>query len=127
MKAGMEGFIPIEKLETQYTLSLPHPPRRRRRDLYVSDFSDEGINKEVSVEGIDGDETGGEKIDEDVNMEESVEEIIKEIGGKVVHIRNDKEIKKARISLPYHTEMEDRRIEGLGYRVKSRIARRRRG
>jgi hypothetical protein len=60
-------------------------------------------------------------------MEEDVEEIIEKIDGKVVRTRSNKEMKRARISLPYHAEMEDRQIEGLGYRVKFKIARRRRG
>jgi hypothetical protein len=127
MKTGMEEFVPIEKLEAQYTLSPPHPPRRRRRGLYISDSSDEEIKEEINVEGIDGDETGGEEADEGVNMEEGVEEVIDEVGGKVVRTRSGREVKRARISLPYYGEMEDRRIEGLGYRAKPKIARRRRG
>jgi hypothetical protein len=37
-----------------------------------------------------------------------------------------KEMEKARISISYYEKMEDRRIERLGYRAKSKIARRRR-
>jgi hypothetical protein len=59
-------------------------------------------------------------------MEEGIEEVIEEIGEKVVRIRSGREVKRARISLPYYGEMEYRRIEGLGYRAKSKIARRRR-
>jgi hypothetical protein len=55
VRAGVEGYVPIEKLETQYTPPPPHPPRRRRRDLYISDFSDEEVNKKkINVERIDG-------------------------------------------------------------------------
>jgi hypothetical protein len=119
MKAGIEEFVPIEKLEAQYTPPPPHPPRRRRRGLYVSDSSDEEIKEEVSVEKIDG--------DEGVNMEEGVEDIIEEIGGKFVRTYSNREVKRARISLPYHGEMEDRRIENLKHKAKPKIARRRRG
>jgi hypothetical protein len=127
MKAGMKGFILIKEFKIQYTLFPSHPPRKRRKDLYVSDSNDEEINKKINVEGIDGDEISGEKIDEDVNMEKNVEEIIKEIDRKVVRTRNNKKMKRVRISLPYHEEMEDRRIGDLRYRVKPKIARRRRG
>jgi hypothetical protein len=111
MKVGMEEFVSIKKFETQYTPSPPHPPRRRRRGLYISDFSDEKVKEKVNIEGIDGDETGGEEADEGANMEESVEEIIEEIGGKFVRTCSGREVKRVRISLPYHGEMEDRRIE----------------
>jgi hypothetical protein len=123
MKIGMEGFIFIKEFEIQYTLFLSYPFRKRRRGLYISDSSDEEINKKISVKEIDGDEIdddeiGGEKTDEGVNMEKNVEEIIKEIDGKVVRTRSDREMKKARISLPYHGKMEDRRIENLKYKIK---------
>jgi hypothetical protein len=123
----MEGFIPIEKFEIQYTPPPPHPPRRRRKDLYISDSSDEKVKKEISVEGIDGDETDGEEADESVNMKENVEKIIEKVDRKFVRTYNDKKMKKARISLSYHRKMEDRRIEDLKYRTKPKIARRRRG
>jgi hypothetical protein len=103
MKAGMEGFISIEKFEIQYTLSPSHPPRRRRKDLYIFDFNDKKVNEKISVEGIDGDETDG---DEGVNMEEDAENFFKEVGRKVVRIRSDREMKRARISLPYHERWE---------------------
>jgi hypothetical protein len=124
MKVGMEEFILIEKFEIQYTSSLSHPSRRRRKYLYISDFSDEEINEKISVKGIDDDEISDEKIDESVNMEKAVEKIIEEIGGKVVRTRSNKKVKRASISLPYYAEMEDRRIEGLKYRIKFKIARR---
>jgi hypothetical protein len=127
MKAGMEEFVPIKEFEAQYTSSPPHPSRRRRRDLYISDSSDKEIKEEISVEGIGGDETGGEETDEGVNMEEGVEKIIEEIGEKFVRTRSGREVKRARISLPYHGEMEERRIESLEHRAKPKIARRRRG
>jgi hypothetical protein len=127
MKIGMEGYILIEKFEIQYTPSPLYPPRRRRRSLYISDSSDKEVKEEISVKGIDGDETGGEEADESVSMEEGVEEIIEEVGGKFVRTCSGREVKRARISLPYYGKMEDRRIEGLGYRVKPKIARRRRG
>jgi hypothetical protein len=60
-------------------------------------------------------------------MKEGVEEIIEDVGEKVVRIRSDREVKRAKISLPYHGEMEYRRKEGLEYKVKFKIARRRRG
>jgi hypothetical protein len=60
-------------------------------------------------------------------MEEDVEKIIKKIGKKVVRIRSSREVKRVRILLPYHKEMEHRRKKDLGYRAKSKIARRRRG
>jgi hypothetical protein len=102
MKAGMEGFVPIEELEAQYTPPPPHPPCRRRRGFYISDSSDEEVN-EVSVKEIDG--------DKGVNMEEDVEEVIEEVGEKIVRTRSGREVKRARILLPYHGEMEVRRIE----------------
>jgi hypothetical protein len=98
------------------------PPRRRRRSLYISDFNDKKVKKKISVEKIDGEEIGGEKVDESVNMEKSVEEIIEEIGRKIVRIRSDKKVKRIRISLPYHGEMEDRLKKGLGRGVKPKIA-----
>jgi hypothetical protein len=64
----MGGFIPIKKLKIQYTPPTPHPPRRRRRDLYISDFSDEEIKKNINVDKIDGDES--------VNIKKNVEKII---------------------------------------------------
>jgi hypothetical protein len=94
MKVGMEGFVPIEELEIQYTSPPPHPPRRRRKGLYVSDSSDEET-EEVSVEGIDGDETGGGEADEGVNIEEGVEEIIEEVGEKFVRTCSGREMKRA--------------------------------
>jgi hypothetical protein len=86
----------------------------------------EEINKEISVEGIDGDETDGEETNEAVNMEKDIEEIIEEIGKKIVRTRSNRKMKRVRISLPYHKKMKDRRKKDLGYRTKSKIARRRR-
>jgi hypothetical protein len=40
--------------------------------------------------------------------------------------RNGRKIKKGRISLPYHKEMEIKRNEDLKYKVKFKIARRQR-
>jgi hypothetical protein len=127
MKTGMEEFISIKKFEIQYTLSPFKPPRRRRRGLYISDSNNEEIKEEINIEGIDGDETGGEKADEGANMEKGVEKIIEEIDRKFVRTCNGKKVKKIRISLSYHEKMEDRRIENLKYKAKSKIARRRRG
>jgi hypothetical protein len=60
-------------------------------------------------------------------MKESVEKIIEKIDRKVVRIRSGREMKRAKILLPYHGEREDRRIEDLEHKIKSKIARRRRG
>jgi hypothetical protein len=60
-------------------------------------------------------------------MKKNIEKIIEKIGGKIVRTRSDKKMKRARISLPYHGEMEDRRIKNLKYKAKPKIARRRRG
>jgi hypothetical protein len=122
-----EEFILIKELEIQNPPPSSLSSRRRRRNFYISDSNDEEINEEISVEEIDGEEAGGEKADKPVNMEEDIEEIIEKIGEKIVRTRSDKEMKRARISLPYHGEMEYRRKEGLGYRAKFKIARRRRG
>jgi hypothetical protein len=126
-----KGFIPIKELEIQYPPSQSLPSRRRRKDFYISDSSDEKINEEISVEGIDGDETDGEegdseKTDKAVNIEEDIEEVIKEVGEKVVRTRNNKEVKRVRISLFYYEEMKDRRKKDLEYKIKFKIARRRR-
>jgi hypothetical protein len=40
--------------------------------------------------------------------------------------RSDREIKKAKISLPYYEEIEIKRNENLEYKAKSKIARRQR-
>jgi hypothetical protein len=53
----------------------------------------------------------------------SFEEVVEEI----MRIRSDREVKKARISLPYYREMKIKRNENLEYRAKFKIARRRRG
>jgi hypothetical protein len=44
-------------------------------------------------------------------MEEDIEKIIAEVGKKVVRIRNNKKMKRIRISLFYYGEMEQRRKE----------------
>jgi hypothetical protein len=95
--------------------------------LYISDFNDEEVKKEINVERIDDDEINGEEADEGVNMKKGVEKIIEKIGEKFVRTYNNRKMKKARISLPYYEEMEDRRIKNLEYKIKSKIARRRRG
>jgi hypothetical protein len=59
-------------------------------------------------------------------MKKDIKEIIEEIGEKVVRIRNNREMKKARISLLYYGKMEHRRKEDLEHKAKFKIARRRR-
>jgi hypothetical protein len=123
----MKEFIPIKEFEIQYTSSPPHPLRKRRKGLYISDSNDEEIKEKINVKEIDGDEAGGEKADESINIKENVEKIIKEINEKIVRTRSNKKVKRARISLTYYGKMEDRRIEGLKYKTKPKITRRRRG
>jgi hypothetical protein len=52
-----------------------------------------------------------------------VKKIVKEIIEKILRIRSNREIKKGRISLPYHRKMEDERKKGLEYKAKSKVVR----
>jgi hypothetical protein len=52
--------------------------------------------------------------------------IVEKIVEKVIRIRNDKEVKKARISLSYYGKMEIKRNQDLTYKIKFKIARRQR-
>jgi hypothetical protein len=121
-----EGFVFIKKFKIQNPSSLLFPSRKRRKDFYIFDSNDKKINEKINIKEIDGEKTDDEKTDEIVNIKKDIKEIIENINKKIVRIRNDKEIKRARISLPYYGKMEYRRKENLEYKVKSKIARRRR-
>jgi hypothetical protein len=126
MKTGIEENIPIKKFEIQYTPFPFHPRRRQRKNLYIFDFNDKEVKEKINIEEIDGDETDGEEADENINMKKIIEKIIEKIGEKFVRIYSKKKMKRARISLPYYGEMEDRRIKNLEYKIKLKIARRQR-
>jgi hypothetical protein len=92
----------------------------------VSDNSnDEEVNEEV------GDKVDGDEADENVNMEEGVEKIVEEIVEeimeevieKILRTRSGREVKKGKISLSYHGEMEDKRKKGLGHKAKFKVVR----
>jgi hypothetical protein len=78
-------------------------------------------NKKIN-EGI-GDKINGDETDENVNMKEIVKKIVKGIIKKVLRIRNNKKIKKNKISLPYYRKIEDKRKKNLEYKTKPKIVR----
>jgi hypothetical protein len=123
---NQKEFIFIEEFKIQNSLSLFFPFRKRLKDFYISDFSDKEINEKINIKEIDGEKISDEKVDKIVNMEKDIEEIIEKIGKKIVRIRNNKEIKKIKISLFYYRKMEHRHKENLEYKIKFKIARRRR-
>jgi hypothetical protein len=107
-------FISINNFEIQFP---PFSSSKRRKDFYTSDSNDKKVNEKIGNK-IDSDET-----DENVNIKKIVEKIVKEIIEKVLHTRNNRKIKKSRISLPYYKEMEDKRKKDLKYKTKPKVVR----
>jgi hypothetical protein len=75
-----EKFILIKEFEIQFPSSSSSPSRRR--DFYTSDLSDEKIIKRVSDKKIGG--------DENINVEENAEGIVKEIVEEIMRTRSNR-------------------------------------